>query len=133
MKYHQHGLALDISSAQRIELPRRTMTPQIPPGLSGLATHSLGPRMPARRASPRIHASDFPQTSFTGGLALMQHHDMQRQQSAPESAPLSKNEEILALLEEWKNEPDELGAEWWAKFDEELKANRLNFPERELP
>lgn len=47
--------------------------------------------------------------------------------------PASKNEEILALLDQWAREPDDRGAEWWASFDEELKANRFRFIARELP
>jgi hypothetical protein len=44
--------------------------------------------------------------------------------------PRSKNEEILALLDVWTREPDEMGEEWWRQFDEDLQAQRLNFPER---
>jgi hypothetical protein len=47
--------------------------------------------------------------------------------------PASKNEEILALLDQWTREPDDLGADWWASFDQELKANRFRSIARELP
>jgi hypothetical protein len=47
--------------------------------------------------------------------------------------PGSNNERILALLDQWMQEPDDLGAEWWASFDEELRANRSRSPRQELP
>lgn len=139
MTHSRQAQLLGMGSTQRSDIPRPSAPPLHVQQPEGLLLLQPGPRMPARRANQNPSVSAFAQTSPTGGLALMQYHDMQRQQSAPESEraparePLSKNEEILALLEEWKKEPDELGAEWWAKFDEELKANRLNFPERELP
>lgn len=55
-----------------------------------------------------------------------------RQDDAPRE-PASNNEAILALLDRWMQEPDDLGADWWASFDEELRTNRFHLPGRELP
>jgi hypothetical protein len=92
-----------------------------------------GPRMPAQRAKQEPSVSAFPQAQLSEGVELAQQREAHQPLSTPGREPLSKNEEILAFLDEWMKEPDELGAEWWARFDEELAAQRLNFPERELP
>lgn len=45
----------------------------------------------------------------------------------------SKNEEILALLHEWHEHPeDDKPPEWWDEFDQFLRENRFNIPERDL-
>ncbi len=44
----------------------------------------------------------------------------------------SQAEQIKALLKSWENEPDDKSPEWWAEFDQFLKDNRVNFPERDL-
>jgi predicted DNA-binding antitoxin AbrB/MazE fold protein len=43
-----------------------------------------------------------------------------------------QHERISALLTKWAAEPDDTSDEWWDEFDAFLKANRLNFPERDL-
>lgn len=45
----------------------------------------------------------------------------------PEAALSPPNRQALALHEAWYAEPDDLGQEWWAEFEEELRQNRLNF------
>jgi hypothetical protein len=77
--------------------------------------------------------SASPQTQPSEVNAPAPQPDAHGEQSASAHEPLSKNQEILAFLDEWMKEPDELGPEWWARFDEELKATRLHFPERDLP
>jgi hypothetical protein len=43
-----------------------------------------------------------------------------------------QHERIKALLKEWEEHPDDTPAEWWDEFEEFLKQNRVNFPERDL-
>jgi hypothetical protein len=45
---------------------------------------------------------------------------------------LSQAERIQALLKKWEAEPDDTPAEWWDEFEAFLKANRVNFEERDL-
>lgn len=44
----------------------------------------------------------------------------------------SQIEQILAVLKEWENEPDDKSPEWWDEFDQFLKDNQVNFSERDL-
>jgi hypothetical protein len=44
----------------------------------------------------------------------------------------SQIEQIMAVLREFENEPDDKSDEWWDEFNDFLKANRLNFEERDL-
>jgi hypothetical protein len=44
----------------------------------------------------------------------------------------SQIEQIMEVLREFENEPDDKSDEWWDEFNEFLKANRLNFEERDL-
>ena len=39
----------------------------------------------------------------------------------------TKNRALLAFLEELKATPDDMGEEWWAQFDKELRENRMSF------
>lgn len=41
-------------------------------------------------------------------------------------------ERIHALLDRWEAEPDDTPAAWWEEFDQFLRENRLNIPERDL-
>lgn len=51
-------------------------------------------------------------------------------QAKPE---LSQKQKIMALLKQWENEPEnDMPEEWWTDFLEFLKANRMNFAERDL-
>lgn len=43
-----------------------------------------------------------------------------------------KNKRLLALMDAWCSEPDDLGDEWWDEFEVDLYRNQLNFPEREI-
>lgn len=36
-----------------------------------------------------------------------------------------ENERLLALVEAWMAEPDDLGDDWWAEFEESLMVNRF--------
>lgn len=38
-----------------------------------------------------------------------------------------ENRRALALLDEWMSEPDDLGEDWWAEFEKELREHRLAF------
>ncbi len=38
-----------------------------------------------------------------------------------------QNQRILALLEQWQNEPDDQSEEWWNEFQQFLRDNRVNF------
>ena len=49
-----------------------------------------------------------------------------------QAADHPQHERIKALLAKWAAEPDDTSDEWWGEFDEFLRANRLNFPERDL-
>lgn len=53
--------------------------------------------------------------------------------SQADSPVRSKNEEILALLQEWHEHPDEsMTPERWAEFDRFMRENRFHIPERDL-
>ena len=39
----------------------------------------------------------------------------------------TKNRALLAFLEELKATPDDMGEQWWAEFDKELREDRLSF------
>jgi hypothetical protein len=41
-----------------------------------------------------------------------------------------QNEHLRQLLQ--AKHDDDKGPEWWAEFEQELRQNRLTFPEREL-
>lgn len=46
---------------------------------------------------------------------------------------ISQKQKVMALLKKWDNEPEnDMPEEWWADFLEFLKANRMNFEERNL-
>lgn len=49
------------------------------------------------------------------------------------TAELPQYMRIKALLKEWENEPDDTPPGWWEEFDAFLRANRMNFEERDLP
>lgn len=56
-------------------------------------------------------------------------------QEAIEEEPqreLSQVEQIIAYMEEWKNDPDYPSQEWWAEFEQFLGENRVTFRERDL-
>ncbi len=36
-----------------------------------------------------------------------------------------KNQRVIALLEEWFSEPDDMGSVFWEKFDKDLEADRF--------
>lgn len=138
MSNSRNDQALDMRSAQRIEVPRRPMpvhdVPRGASSLSGLASQWLGTRsrMPALRANQQTFGSTWPQPHSAEALQQAQRQTASSTQSVHgERKPRSK-EEFLAFLDEWMSEPDGLGPEWWDDFDEELKANRLHFPERDL-
>ena len=38
-----------------------------------------------------------------------------------------ENKRALALLDEWMSELDDLGEDWWAEFEKELREHRLAF------
>lgn len=44
----------------------------------------------------------------------------------------AQNQRLLALLEEWQNEPDNQSEEWWDEFQQFLRENRVNFPYTDL-
>ncbi|HWN66356.1 MAG TPA: hypothetical protein VNM90_01890 [Haliangium sp.] len=132
MTYSRQAQLLGMGNTQRSDIPGAPTPPFHIHQPEGIVSLQPGPRMPMRKVNYRP-VSAFPQAQPSETLELVQRPEMHRQQSAPAREPLSKNEEILAFLDEWMKEPDELGEEWWARFDEELKAQRLNIPERELP
>ena len=39
----------------------------------------------------------------------------------------TKNRALLAFLQELKATPDDMGEQWWAEFEKELRENRLSF------
>ena len=46
---------------------------------------------------------------------------------------MSQKAQIMALLREWENEPeDNMPDEWWDEFSDFLNSNRVNFGERDL-
>ena len=47
----------------------------------------------------------------------------------PEPQLRPQNRQALALHERWFTEPDELGEDWWADFEQELQQNRLSLRE----
>ncbi len=132
MTHSRQAQLLGMRSTQRSDIPGATVPPLHVQRPEGLMLLQPGPRMPARRAKQEPSVSAFPQAQLSEGVELAQQQEAHRPLSTPGREPLSKNEEILALLDEWMKEPDDMGEEWWAKFDEELKANRMNFPERDL-
>ena len=139
MSNSRNDQALDGRSAQRIEFPRRPMPVQDVPrdasSLSGIASQWLGTRsrMPARRAAQQTLGSTWAPQHSAEVLEQAQRQMSSLPQSVRgERKPRSK-EAFLAFLDEWMSEPDNLGQEWWDDFDEELKANELHFPERDLP
>jgi hypothetical protein len=44
----------------------------------------------------------------------------------------SQIEQSMEVLREFESEPDDKSDEWWDEFNAFLKANRLNFEERDL-
>jgi hypothetical protein len=89
--------------------------------------------MPALRSDRQSFASAFPQAQPGDVPELARPREAQAQQSREVARKPMSKEEFLAFLDEWMSEPDDLGEEWWARFDEELKAHRLHFPDRDLP
>jgi hypothetical protein len=132
----RRGQVLDSSRTQQLDRPRQPMPSPGSRQASGLVSQWLGPRMPARRASQEPTVSAFPQAQPPEAFELTQQREAHRQQHVErlegDRKPRSK-QEFLTFFDEWMSEPDDMGEEWWARFDEELKANRLQFPERELP
>lgn len=45
---------------------------------------------------------------------------------------LPQSERIKAVLKLWESIPDDKSPEWWDEFEQFLKDNRMNFPERDL-
>lgn len=91
-----------------------------------------GPRMPARKANQEP-VSAFPQAQPSEALELVQQREAHRPEIVELGRKPRSKQDFLKFLDEWMSEPDEMGEEWWAHFDEDLKAHRLHFPERELP
>jgi hypothetical protein len=56
----------------------------------------------------------------------------QLEADTPNLEDLPQHERIKALLQTWKDQPDDTPAEWWDEFDKFMRENRLNFPERDL-
>ncbi len=52
--------------------------------------------------------------------------------AVPSDEDLPQHERIKALLREWQEHPDDTPDQWWDEFEEFLKENRVNFPERDL-
>ncbi|MCQ3932244.1 MAG: hypothetical protein DPW16_17480 [Chloroflexi bacterium] len=50
----------------------------------------------------------------------------------PKSEISAQNQRLLALLEQWQNEPDDQSEEWWDEFQQFLRENRVNFPYTDL-
>ncbi|MBI4550948.1 MAG: hypothetical protein HY710_01650 [Candidatus Latescibacteria bacterium] len=42
---------------------------------------------------------------------------------------VQNREDCLRLLDEWYATPDDKGVEWWDKFEQDLKQNRLRLHE----
>ena len=45
---------------------------------------------------------------------------------------MPQHERIKAVLKLWESIPDDKSDEWWDEFNQFLKDNRVNFPERDL-
>jgi hypothetical protein len=89
--------------------------------------------MPARRASQQTFVSTFSQPHVAETLEQVERQPASLQPGVHEQRKPKSKEEFLAFLDQWMSEPDDLGQEWWDSFDDELEANRLRFPERDLP
>lgn len=128
---------------QQGEAPRRR--PHLIPSHVGspLSSQGLGPPLPARRAEPRgLTSSSLQRDDMGGGIAtpLGQHRvislsELLEQKKHPPGTQerRHRNRSLLAFLDEWLREPDDMGAEWWDDLDEELAANRFRLPDSELP
>lgn len=54
--------------------------------------------------------------------------EQEKMTSAPASSHKrlsARNRALLAFLEELKATPDDMGEEWWAEFEKELRENRF--------
>jgi hypothetical protein len=136
MTHSRRAQLLGMRSTQRSDLPGASAPPLHVRHPEGLMLLQPGPHMPARRANQESSLRAFPQAQPSEALELVQQREAHRPQPiAIEEIgrkPKSK-EDFLRFFDEWMSEPDEMGEEWWARFDEDLKAHRLHFPERELP
>jgi glutamine synthetase adenylyltransferase len=58
---------------------------------------------------------------------------VEEKQTVPK-VEMSQAEAILATLKGWENDPEyqAISEEWWDDFQQFLKDNRVNFPERDL-
>lgn len=131
MIYERQCQPLGTANAQRIERPRPRLFTQPATAPSALASQWLGPRLPPRRAGPRAHVSATAQARPESALALTRSGRIQQAELI--GKPTSRNQELLMFLDEWMREPDDMGADWWAAFDEELEEHRLRIVERDLP
>lgn len=53
-------------------------------------------------------------------------------ESAYPTDEISQREKIFTVLKELRENPDDTPKGWWHEFDEFLKANPVNFPERDI-
>ena len=58
--------------------------------------------------------------------------EVEEKQPQTTEKELTQAERIKAVLKSWENEPDDKSEEWWAEFEQFLKDNRVNFPDRNL-
>jgi antitoxin YefM len=96
--------------------------------LSGLleTTHLLRSPANARRLLTALGRPPEPTNSPT----LADLHRQVEAQPARAERLKAQNEHLRRLLK--TAPPDDKSPEWWDEFEQELRANRLNFPDREL-
>jgi hypothetical protein len=133
MTHTRQAQLLGMGSTQRSDIPRPSGPPLHIQQPEGLTVLQPGSRMPARRANQEPSVSVFPQAQPSEALELAQQREAHRPPIVEIGRKPRSKQDFLKFFDEWMSEPDEMGEEWWARFDEDLKAHRLHFPERELP
>ena len=48
-----------------------------------------------------------------------------RRTAPPRKRLSAKNRAAIKLLDEWMSKPDDMGEEWWAEFEKDLRENRF--------
>lgn len=59
--------------------------------------------------------------------AATAHHYLLQSEALAAANLHPQNRRALALHEAWFAEPDDLGPEWWAEFEQDFKQHRLTF------
>ena len=49
----------------------------------------------------------------------------QKNKATPRKRLSARNRAAIEWLDKWMSTPDDMGEEWWAEFEAELKANRF--------